>query len=258
MNGYYDPTTASQSRMLAKRESAQGGVPGKGKGKAASAAAAPRAARVRPPPTTLDTSLEVPWPEHMKHLQEDDPMAPNIPGSTQVSLLRRFSPLVLALRVWPQPPARDLHPWRASKSSAGILARSETAVRLRWARFLTQASSPVSSEQASRPDKRLLVENAQVAQSAVADRYGEAGPSRAIGGRNLDVRSSAEVHLGFGASLELYIPRLLCACCDNRYVRRAKETPARDKNLKCPLMTLRPPPHRHRGCVQHGGGDDRR
>ena len=89
MNGYYDPTTASQSRMFAKRESAQGGVAGKGKGKgkgaaASSAGPAPRAARVRPPPTTLDTSLEVPWPEHMKHLQEDDPMAPNIPGSTQV------------------------------------------------------------------------------------------------------------------------------------------------------------------------------
>ena len=66
-------------------ENGAGKGKGKGKGAAASSAGpAPRAARVRPPPTTLDTSLEVPWPEHMKHLQEDDPMAPNIPGSTQV------------------------------------------------------------------------------------------------------------------------------------------------------------------------------
>jgi hypothetical protein len=77
--------------MSAKRESAQGSVPGKGKGKAASAVAAPRAGRVRPSPTPLEASLEVPWPDHMKHLQDDDPMAPNIPGSTQVSASRDFS-----------------------------------------------------------------------------------------------------------------------------------------------------------------------
>jgi hypothetical protein len=47
---------------------------------------------VRPPPA-LHTSVDVPWPPHMAHLQDDDEMAANMPGAARESSPKGKQPM---------------------------------------------------------------------------------------------------------------------------------------------------------------------